>query len=67
MYHFQLSGKKGGTPRKKDMAFVSPDGEEISNKWQLDKYLKSHPGVAVASDFEWVVSGRRALIVSVTD
>ncbi|XP_024401767.1 cell division control protein 6 homolog B isoform X2 [Physcomitrium patens] len=52
----KLSGKKGGTPRKKDMAFVSPDGEEISNKWQLDKYLKSHPGVAVASDFEWVVS-----------
>jgi len=56
---FQLSGKAvRGTPgKKKDVSFVSPDGEEIKTKRQLDKYLKAHPGTLTASDFEWGVAG----------
>jgi hypothetical protein len=37
--------------------FVAPDGEEVKNKRQLDKYIKSHPGTAIASDFDWSVPG----------
>nr|PNR40658.1 hypothetical protein PHYPA_018061 [Physcomitrium patens] len=40
----KVSGKKGGTPKKKDVTFVAPDGEKVKNKRQLDKYLKAHPG-----------------------
>ena len=54
----QLSVKKGGTPKKKDVIFVAPDGEEIKTKRQLEKYLKAHPGTVSASDFEWGVPGR---------
>ncbi|XP_024394576.1 uncharacterized protein [Physcomitrium patens] len=51
----KVSGKKGGTPKKKDVTFVAPDGEEVKNKRQLDKYLKAHPGTLSAKDFDWVV------------
>ncbi|KAG5578075.1 hypothetical protein H5410_058209 [Solanum commersonii] len=44
---------KSSTPRKNDIVFVSPDGDEIKNKRQLDKYLKSHPGGPPASEFNW--------------
>nr|PNR46374.1 hypothetical protein PHYPA_013493 [Physcomitrium patens] len=50
------SGKKGGTPKRKDVTFVAPDGEEIKTKRQLDKYLKAHPGTLSAGDFEWGVA-----------
>ncbi len=35
------------------MSFLAPDGEELRNKRQLDKYLKDHPGSLTASDFDW--------------
>ncbi|KAL0417546.1 UNVERIFIED_CONTAM: Methyl-CpG-binding domain-containing protein 11 [Sesamum radiatum] len=45
--------KKGGTPQRNDIVFVSPTGEEIKNKRQLEQYLKSHPGGPAASEFDW--------------
>lgn len=55
---FQQSVKKGGTPKKKDVVYVAPNGEEIKTKRQLEKYLKAHPGTVSASDFDWGVPGR---------
>lgn len=49
----KVLGKIGGTPKKKDITFVAPNGEEIKTKRHLDKYLKAHPGTLSASDFEW--------------
>ncbi|GER25387.1 methyl-CpG binding domain containing protein [Striga asiatica] len=45
--------KKGGTPQRNDIVFISPTGEEIKNKRQLDQYLKSHPGGPAAAEFDW--------------
>lgn len=53
--------KKGGTPRKKDVIFVAPDGEEIKTKRQLEKYLKAHSGTLSVSDFEWGVTATDAV------
>ncbi|KAJ8568072.1 hypothetical protein K7X08_020794 [Anisodus acutangulus] len=36
--------KKGGTPKKNEIVFTTPTGEEITTKRQLQQYLKSHPG-----------------------
>jgi hypothetical protein len=52
-----LFTKKSGTPKRKDVSFLAPDGEEIRNKRQLDKYLKKHPGSLTASDFDWSSGG----------
>ncbi|CAM6018811.1 unnamed protein product [Sphagnum balticum] len=49
----KLFTKKSGTPKRKDVSFLAPDGEEIRNKRQLDKYLKKHPGSLTVSDFDW--------------
>ncbi|XP_039163314.1 methyl-CpG-binding domain-containing protein 11 isoform X1 [Eucalyptus grandis] len=49
----QLTPKKSGTPRRNEIVFISPTGEEIKSKRQLDQYLKSHPGGPSASEFEW--------------
>jgi hypothetical protein len=45
--------KKSGILKRKDVSFLAPDGEELRNKRQLDKYLKNHPGSLMASDFDW--------------
>ncbi|XP_027126793.1 uncharacterized protein [Coffea arabica] len=45
--------KKGGTPRKNEIVFVAPTGEEISGRKQLEQYLKSHPGNPSISEFDW--------------
>uniref|UniRef100_A0A2N9F4C2 MBD domain-containing protein n=1 Tax=Fagus sylvatica TaxID=28930 RepID=A0A2N9F4C2_FAGSY len=45
--------KKGGTPRKNEIVFVAPTGEEFNNKKQLEQYLKSHPGNPAISEFDW--------------
>ncbi|EPS61369.1 hypothetical protein M569_13428, partial [Genlisea aurea] len=45
--------KDGSTPKKSEIVFISPTGEEISSKKQLDQYLKSHPGNPVSSEFDW--------------
>ncbi|XP_024386062.1 methyl-CpG-binding domain-containing protein 10 [Physcomitrium patens] len=49
----KLSETRGGTPKKKVVSFLTPDGEEIRNKTQLNKYLKAHPGTVVVTDFDW--------------
>jgi hypothetical protein len=49
----QLMLKKGGAQKKKDVVYVAPDGEEIRNKRQLEKYLKAHPGGPSVNDFDW--------------
>ncbi|XP_058195869.1 methyl-CpG-binding domain-containing protein 11-like [Rhododendron vialii] len=45
--------KKGGTPKRNEIVFIAPTGEEINNKKQLDQYLKSHPGNPAISEFDW--------------
>uniref|UniRef100_A0A5B7BA52 Putative methyl-CpG-binding domain-containing protein 11 n=1 Tax=Davidia involucrata TaxID=16924 RepID=A0A5B7BA52_DAVIN len=44
---------KKGTPRKNDVVFIAPTGEEIINRRQLEQYLKSHPGNPAISEFDW--------------
>ncbi|KAF8400626.1 hypothetical protein HHK36_013925 [Tetracentron sinense] len=45
--------KKGGTPKKNEIIFIAPTGEEINNRRQLEQYLKSHPGGPAISEFDW--------------
>ncbi|KAL9223977.1 hypothetical protein vseg_000056 [Gypsophila vaccaria] len=45
--------KRGGTPKKNEIVFTAPTGEEIHNQRQLQQYLKSHPGGPPASEFDW--------------
>ncbi|CAK7345472.1 unnamed protein product [Dovyalis caffra] len=45
--------KKTGTPRKAEIIFTAPTGEEISSKRQLEQYLKAHPGGPAAPAFDW--------------
>ncbi|RZR88962.1 hypothetical protein BHM03_00016641 [Ensete ventricosum] len=42
-----------GTPRRNEIVFVSPTGEEIKSKRQLQQYLKSHSGGPPSSEFDW--------------
>ncbi|KAK5817542.1 hypothetical protein PVK06_022466 [Gossypium arboreum] len=43
--------KKGVSPTKHEIIFIAPTGEDISNKRQLEKYLKAHPGGPAVSEF----------------
>lgn len=45
--------KKGGTPKKNEIVFKAPSGDEITNRKQLDQYLKQHPGGPAISEFDW--------------
>ncbi|TKY54842.1 Methyl-CpG-binding domain-containing protein 11 [Spatholobus suberectus] len=45
--------KKSGTPKKNEIVFTAPTGEEINNRKQLEQYLKAHPGGPAASEFDW--------------
>ncbi|XP_054822083.1 methyl-CpG-binding domain-containing protein 11-like [Prosopis cineraria] len=45
--------KKGGTPKKNEIVFTAPTGEEINNKKQLEQYLKAHPGGPALLEFDW--------------
>jgi len=45
--------KQSGTPKKNEIIFTSPTGEEIVSKRQLEQYLKAHPGGPTASEFDW--------------
>ncbi|KAJ4708246.1 Methyl-CpG-binding domain-containing protein [Melia azedarach] len=45
--------KKSGTPKKSEIVFTAPTGEEISNKRQLEQYLKAHPGGPASLEFDW--------------
>ncbi|XP_010465569.1 PREDICTED: methyl-CpG-binding domain-containing protein 11 [Camelina sativa] len=57
---------KAGTVKKTEIVFVAPTGEEISNRKQLEQYLKSHPGNPAITDFDWTTSGtpRRSARIS---
>ncbi|XP_058728904.1 methyl-CpG-binding domain-containing protein 10-like [Vicia villosa] len=48
--------KKAGTPRKGEIVFVAPTGEEITSRRQLERYLKSHPENPNISEFDWGTS-----------
>ncbi|KAJ0247969.1 Methyl-CpG-binding domain-containing protein 10 [Hirschfeldia incana] len=58
--------KRAGTPRKTEIVFVAPTGEEISSRKQLEQYLKAHPGNPVISEFDWTTgeSPRRSSRIS---
>ncbi|XP_068634423.1 methyl-CpG-binding domain-containing protein 11-like [Aristolochia californica] len=45
--------RKVGTPKRNEIVFTSPTGEEIKSKRQLYQYLRSHPGGPSSSDFDW--------------
>ncbi|KAJ8755713.1 hypothetical protein K2173_024257 [Erythroxylum novogranatense] len=45
--------KRGGTPRKSEITFIAPTGEEINTRRQLEQYLKAHPGNPPISEFDW--------------
>ncbi|KAB5514679.1 hypothetical protein DKX38_028585 [Salix brachista] len=45
--------KKGGTPKKGEIIFTAPTGEEIANKRQLEQYLRANPGGPAVSEFDW--------------
>lgn len=36
--------KSVGTPKKNEIVFIAPTGEEINNGKELQQYLKSHRG-----------------------
>ncbi|KAG6532038.1 hypothetical protein ZIOFF_005876 [Zingiber officinale] len=42
-----------GTPRRNEILFISPTGEEIKSRRQLQQYLKAHPGSPSSAEFDW--------------
>ncbi|CAL5400410.1 unnamed protein product [Camellia sinensis] len=53
MSSLRFMPKKAGTPKKNEIIFTAPTGEEIINRKQLEQYLKSHPGNPAISEFDW--------------
>ncbi|KAL6012700.1 hypothetical protein ACLOJK_003189 [Asimina triloba] len=49
----KLLPSKESTPKKNEIIFTAPTGEEINNRKQLEQYLKSHPGGPKLSEFDW--------------
>lgn len=49
----QFVAKKSGTPKKNEIIFTAPSGEEITGRRQLEQYLKAHPGSPAVSEFDW--------------
>lgn len=49
----QFIAKKWGTPKRNEIIFIAPTGEEIKNKRHLSQYLKAHPGGPAITEFEW--------------
>ncbi|XP_010537994.1 PREDICTED: methyl-CpG-binding domain-containing protein 10-like [Tarenaya hassleriana] len=45
--------KDAGTPRKSEIVYIAPTGEEIGTRKQLEQYLKAHPGNPAISEFDW--------------
>lgn len=45
--------KKGVRAKKNEVVFIAPTGEEIRNRSQLEKYLKTHDGNPGISEFDW--------------
>lgn len=59
--------KKAGTPKKNEIIFTAPTGEEITNKKQLEQFLKLHPGGPKIFEFDWGTgeTPRRSVRISV--
>ncbi|GMH18961.1 hypothetical protein Nepgr_020802 [Nepenthes gracilis] len=49
----QFFPRKGGTPRKSEIVFTAPTGEEIHSRKQLEQYLRLNPSSPSISDFDW--------------
>ncbi|KAJ6846529.1 methyl-CpG-binding domain-containing protein 10-like [Iris pallida] len=49
----KFTPRKGGTPKRNEIMFISPTGEEITTKRQLEQYLRSHAGGPPSSEFDW--------------
>jgi len=49
----KLISKKGGTPKKYEVVFINPTGEEFKAKKSLERYLKANPGGPSISEFDW--------------
>lgn len=49
----KLIPKKGGTPKKSEVVFIAPTGEEFKAKKTLEKHLKTNPGGPSISEFDW--------------
>ncbi|GJX28955.1 methyl-CpG-binding domain-containing protein 10-like protein, partial [Tanacetum coccineum] len=45
--------KEEGTPKKNEIVFTAPTGEEITNPKELEQYLKANPGGPKLSEFDW--------------
>lgn len=62
----QFFPNKVGSVKKTEIVFVAPTGEEMSNRKQLEQYLKSHPGNPGITEFDWTTSGtpRRSARIS---
>nr|ADN06078.1 DNA methylation protein MBD1 [Capsicum annuum] len=45
--------KKSVRAKKNEIVFVAPTGEEIRNRRQLEKYVKTHDGSPGISEFDW--------------
>ncbi|KAJ7279867.1 hypothetical protein O6H91_01G167800 [Diphasiastrum complanatum] len=56
-WHKKLAHKKGGTPKRRDVVFIAPSGEEIRSKAHLERYLKANPGGPQLTDFDWSTGG----------
>ncbi|XP_058074422.1 methyl-CpG-binding domain-containing protein 11-like isoform X2 [Magnolia sinica] len=50
---FLFLPNKEGTPKKNEIIFTAPTGEEINNRKQLEQLLKSHSGGPKISEFDW--------------
>ncbi|KAL8462615.1 hypothetical protein ACS0TY_033596 [Phlomoides rotata] len=48
----QYYPKSAGTPRKNEIVFIAPTGEELSSRKQLEQYLKAHAGSPASSEFD---------------
>lgn len=49
----KFTPNKGGTPKKSEIVFIAPTGEELNTKRQVEQYLKSHPDGPAISEFDW--------------
>ncbi|KAK8941998.1 Methyl-CpG-binding domain-containing protein 10 [Platanthera guangdongensis] len=49
----KLVPKNSATPKRNDVLFISPTGEEIRNRKHLTQFLRSHPGGPSPSEFDW--------------
>jgi len=52
-FFFRLIPKKDGTPKKYEVVFIAPIGDEFKTKKAIKRYLKKNPGGSSISEFDW--------------